>query len=532
MTLPTPNAAPVPGDVPAALAVRGLSKSFGANRVLHDIGFGLRPGTVTALLGENGSGKSTLVKILAGIHSPDPAPAAGIAVHGADLGLPVTADRAHRAGLRFLHQDLGLVAELTVADNLGLVRRGGRRALAPIDRRAEARRAADLLDAFGIAADPHAYVADLPASQRGMLAIARVFGDVPETGEPVLFLDEPTAALAADDVARLYATVRRITAAGASVVLISHRLEEVLDVADRILVLRDGRLTADEPNAGLAVGRLVEWMTGRPLRRPERATAAVRADEPALSVRALFGDRLRAVDLDLYPGEVLGVTGLVGCGRSELVRIVGGVQAPASGVLRVAGAPRRFRSAAAAIAAGVVSVPQDRLRDGVLAELTVRENLTLGSLGSVGSRWWLQRRRETAEARRLIDEFDIRPADPEALVGTLSGGNQQKVAMARAVRLAPKVLVLDEPSQGIDIGAREGIAAVVRRLRADGVAVLLATSDLDELTDLADRVAILDRGRLAGVRRMADLGRDGLFHAVTASHHPSADPAAQKGVPA
>ncbi len=326
-------------------------------------------------------------------------------------------------------------------------------------------------------------------------------------------------------MARLYAAVRRIAAAGASVVLISHRLEEVLEVADQVLVLRDGRLVADRPNQGLTVAQLVEDMTGRPLAAavgsgPEPATG-----EPALAVRGLRGARLHGVDLEVHPGEVLGVTGLVGCGRSELARILGGSQRPTGGSVEVGGEARQFRSAADAIAAGVVSVPQNRHLHGVILDLNIRENLTLGDLRPVSGRWSINAERERAEALRLIAEFDIRPAEPEAAVRELSGGNQQKVALARAVRLAPKVLVLDEPSQGIDIGAREGIARVVRRLREEGVAVLLATSDLDELMDLADRVVVLDRGRVAAVHRLADTGRDALFHAVTTSGgSPSPEP--------
>ncbi|WP_131742832.1 ATP-binding cassette domain-containing protein, partial [Actinomadura roseirufa] len=236
---------------------------------------------------------------------------------------------------------------------------------------------------------------------------------------------------------------------------------------------------------------------------------------PALSVRGLRGHRLDGVDLDLHGGEVLGLTGLVGCGRSELARIACGAQRPHAGTVTIGGTPARLRSPADAIARGVAAVPQNRHRHGVLLDLTVRENLTLGDLGPVSRRGAIRRERERAEAARLTAEFDIRPADPEAAVRTLSGGNQQKVALARAVRLAPRVLVLDEPTQGVDIGARAAIGRVVRRLRAEGVAVLLATSDLDELMDLADRVVVLDRGRVAATLRPSEAGRDALFHAVT-----------------
>nr|WP_237419140.1 sugar ABC transporter ATP-binding protein [Kitasatospora sp. SID7827] len=500
----------------------GLSKSFGSHRVLRELSFRLRPGTVTALLGENGSGKSTLVKVLAGVHTPDPAAHTGLRIAGQDVPLPLDPARARAAGLRFLHQDLGLVGELTVAENLALTLEGTGRALAPVSRRAEAERAARLLAAFDVRVRADAHVADLSASQQGMLAVARVFGDVPPGVRPVVFLDEPTAALAADDVARLYTAVRRLTAEGASVVLISHRLEEVLEVADHVLVLRDGQLVADQPNAGLTADLLVEQLTGRPFERAPGGpgAGADRAGAPLLSVRGLTGARLRGVDLDLHAGEVLGVTGLVGCGRSELARILAGAQRPTGGRILLNGTEHRFGGPAAALAAGIASVPQNRHREGVLLGLTVRENLTLGDLRPVTRRGLLRRRLERAEAERLIAEFDIRPPEPEAVLAELSGGNQQKVALARAVRLRPAVLVLDEPSQGIDIGAREHVARTVRALRDRGAGVLLAGSDLDELMELADRVLILDRGRPSAVLDLDGTGRDALFHAVTGATAP------------
>jgi ribose transport system ATP-binding protein len=502
---------------PVALSVSHVSKTFGATRALDDVSLSFKPGRVTALLGENGSGKSTLIKVLSGAHAPDKG-SASVAVGGQSRSLPLTPRQSHELGLRFLHQDLGLVPEATVADNVAFYEGFLSPPLRPLQRQAERDRTGELLARFEVKASPDSYVADLSPSEQTMVAIARAFG--PEDGQArrIVVLDEPTAALPGDEVERVFRAIRRARQSGAAIILVSHRLEEVLDVADEVAVLRDGRVVASRPVEGLGADDLIELMLGHGLERSGGSdTAAGGHGDGLLRVRGLTGRRLRDVGFDLRAGEVLGVAGLVGSGRSELARLVSGAQRPATGTIEVDGAARVFDGPYAALAAGIVAVPQNRKRDGVILDMTVKENLTLGDLRPVSRRGGLgaiNNAKERAEAAELIRRFDIRPPRPEALLRSLSGGNQQKVAIARAVRLGPRVLILDEPTQGVDVGARGEIGAIVTDLKRQGVAIVLATSDVDELLELADRVLILDRGRLREVLAREDITRDRLALAL------------------
>lgn len=504
------------------LRVGGVSKTFGATRALRDVNLSFPAGSVTALLGENGSGKSTLVKILAGLLQPDDE-GASVEVAGRRLPSPLTPESSRQAGFAFVHQDLGLVDELTVADNVALSYGFLAAATAPVRRRAERQRTGRLLGRFGVDADPDWLVADLSPSQKTMLAVARAFGAADESFTRVVVLDEPTAALTAESVERVLEAIRQARRDGTAVILVSHRLEEVRQIADRTAVLRDGEVVAEQSLEGLSAERLIELMLGH---RLARATEATQARTPAnerpaaqavLSARGLSGPRLRDVDLELYPGEVLGVAGLQGCGRSELARVVAGVQRPLAGEVTIGTwHTNGFRGPHEAIAAGIVCVPQDRRAAGVILDLSLRENLTLGDLAPVRRGLSLSRTKERDEARRLIEQFDIRPGDPELALRHFSGGNQQKTAIARTLRLDPQVLVLDEPTQGIDIGARDEIGRLVRDLCSRGVAVLLASSDGDELIELADRVLVLDRGAVSTTLGRGELTRERLALATGA----------------
>ena len=289
-------------------------------------------------------------------------------------------------------------------------------------------------------------------------------------------------------------------------------------------MLRDGHVVADRPLGSLEVRGLVELMLGRPLESKPVVRSAPQPirREPLLSGRGLFGKRLHSVDIDIYPGEVVGIAGLIGSGRSELARLLAGAQRPVAGTFVSGGRRLSLRSAHDAIANGIVSVPQDRRREGCLLDLSLRENLTLGDLSPFSRRSRLSRRRERVEVARLIEAFDIRPREPERPLRLFSGGNQQKAALARAVRLNPRMLVLDEPTQGIDIGAREEIGTIVRRLRGEDVAIVLASSDSEELLELADRVIVLHRGRIATTIAQHELTRDRLAVALTTGRREAA----------
>jgi ribose transport system ATP-binding protein len=496
-----------------ALIVRDLSKTFGATRALRRVSLTFPNGTITALLGENGSGKSALIKSLAGVYTPDPG--RGEIEVGSFGSLPRhTPDVAWERGLRFLHQDLGLVQEARVVDNIAFTAGYLSGQLSLVRRRKERARAQELLDRFSVGASPDAYLADLSPSDQTMIAVARLFGE-DDPGNKVFFLDEPSATLPGDQVELVFGAMRRACDEGASVVLVSHRLEEVLEIADRVVVLRDGQVVAEQPIEGLGVADLVELMIGRPLEQREFTSTGVRSrDDALLRVEGLAGGRLNGVDIELERGTILGVTGLVGCGRSALIRLLAGSQVPRAGKIFIDGKEYAFRSPRDAISAGLASVPQDRRRQGVVLDFTIRENLTLGNLRDVRGRFALSPALERKAALEFIHRLDIRPPDPEKLVRTLSGGNQQKVAVGRVLRLAPKVLLLDEPTQGIDIGARDEIGQVLRKLTAEGISVILASSDGDELLDLADRIVVLDRGHVRTVLERDEITRENLALAI------------------
>lgn len=494
------------GGQAAVLAVRGAGKSFGTARVLRDVDLDFPAGTITALLGENGSGKSTLVKILTGVYAPDE----GTRVYfdGTPVPLPADPSALRARGLRYVHQDLGLVDELSVADNLGLAV-GFPTTAGWISGRRQAAQAREILGQLAVDTAPETPVAHLPAAQRTLVALA---GALATGGAPLraVILDEPTAALPDGDAHALYTRLERLRDDGVAVVVVTHRMEEVLAHADRIAVLRDGALVAERGLAGLEGDDLVALMLGHapsPARQERQARQAPPVNEAAsdmarrrgdvlVRLSGVTGSRINGLDLAIRAGEILGVTGIAGCGRSELTRLLCGVQPVTAGEITVDGRRARFRRPADALAVGIVAVPQDRRGQGCLAGMTLRENLTIGDLKPLRTGPYLRPRREHTEVARLIHDFDIRPPDPERPIELFSGGNQQKAVIARCIRMSPRILVLDEPTQGIDIRARAEIGTVLRRLAADGMAVVLATSDHDELVECADRVILLDRGRV------------------------------------
>ncbi|HWI22471.1 MAG TPA: sugar ABC transporter ATP-binding protein [Baekduia sp.] len=483
-------------DITKGLYVKGISKAFAGTQALDDVTAHFPRGSITALLGQNGSGKSTLIKILAGFYSPDGD--GQVTIGGVDLDLPVNPRLAHAAGLRFLHQDLGLVAEHSIADNFAFADRYEARMLGRIRQRRENARVARALERFGIDAKPGTMVANLTPTERTMVAIARAFideKDAPEIRSNVIIMDEPTASLPASEVDRVFGALEHVRDAGGTVVFVSHRIDEVLRIADRLVVLRDGKMVTDRSMEGLKAPDVVTLIIGHSVERGFSDREAP-SPEVVLEARGLTGRRLKDVDLELHRGEILGVTGLLGCGRSELARIVAGAQPAAAGTLVVDGEPIRFTSPRDAIAAGIGFVPQERRSHGCIPDMSVRENLTLSGLGHYWRGGWLRQGEERSEAWNVIEEFDIRPADPDRAVAKLSGGNQQKAVVAKWTRLKPRVLVLDEPTQGVDIGAKREIASIARDLADQGVAVLVGSSDVDELVELCDRVLVLNRGEI------------------------------------
>jgi ribose transport system ATP-binding protein len=474
------------------LSVRGLSKTFVSTRALHQVDFDLRSGEIHALVGQNGCGKSTLIKVLAGFHQADPG--ARIRLDGDDVDLASTADSRH-AGFRFVHQDLGLVGTLSTVENLMLGRDletawGGR-----IRWDAERRDVQRRMDALGYTFDVRRPVAELGAAERTGVAIARALWDWESAR--VLVVDEPTASLPREEVATLFAALGRVRAAGLGVIYVSHRLDEIFAIGDRVTVLRDGERVGTWDVPDIDQDALVSAMIGGADLRPPHERVARATAEVSLKVSGLRGTVVDNVDFELHRGEVVGIAGLTGSGREEILPLLFGASSRGGDVLldgrRVPARPR------GAMRAGLALVPADRRAEGAVLDSTLRENLSLTDLGRFTTRAGRVRRKmETTEAVGWIDRLDVRPARSDAIFAVLSGGNQQKIVLAKWLRRRPRVLLLDEPSQGVDVGAKAVIHALAREVAHEGATVLIASSDDAELCDTCDRVLVMRDGHFVG----------------------------------
>jgi rhamnose transport system ATP-binding protein len=472
------------------LELRGVTKSFGAVRALRAVDFDLRPGEVHALVGENGAGKSTLVKIVTGAHRADTGTVT-IAGHPLDHADPL---RARRLGVAPIYQQPTLFPELTVAENLafGLETEGAWR---PIDWRERRARAAALLARVGASVDPDADAGSLRMAEQQLVEIARALG----ARARVIIMDEPTAALAETEAERLLALVAELRASGTSIVYISHRLPEVLRIADRVTVLRDGAAVETRPAAGLTQADLIRVMVGRDLDAvfPKRDVAI---GEVVLSARGLscrLGG-VRGVDLEVRAGEIVGLAGLVGSGRTELARALFGLTPADGGELRVGGRTLSVGSPAEAIRAGLAYVPEDRRRHGVILEMSVAANATLAVLRALRSGPFLDTAREREIAGAFVERFAIKAPSLDTPVAHLSGGNQQKVALARWLATRPLVLILDEPTQGVDVRAKAEIHRLIVDLAAEGLAILMISSEMPEILGMSDRIAVMRGGTIVG----------------------------------
>jgi len=515
---PGPSSGERRSDGEPLLEVRGLSKSFGPTRALCRVDLRIAPGEVRGLVGENGSGKSTLVKVLAGYHVPDPG--GEVRIGGEHLEFPLTGARARRAGLHFVHQDLGLIPALSVTENLFADRYSVGRSRS-IRWREEHARARASLERFGVEVDPTAPLSSLPMEQRVMVAIVRALEGIHGAGEDgdrsgrrgVLVLDEPTVSLPKAGRERLQAMVAEVVAAGHGVLFISHYPDEVLGWADRVTVLRDGSVVADRATSELAERDLVELIIGRALDERSRRLDAdnAHAAEGEIRLAGLDDGELRGVSLGIRMGEVLGVTGLLGSGFEEICQALAGARRPRAGELHIETRvfPLHQFTPGAARQAGIAFVPQDRLREGGSAALSLEENLSLAIMdrfqGALGR---IRHRELEREVRRLLEEFNVKPPRPEAKLRELSGGNQQKVVMAKAMALCPKLLVLLEPTQGVDVGARGEILDKVREIAGGGSAVVIGSTDAEQLAQVADRVVVLRRGQVVAELSGADITKD------------------------
>lgn len=483
------------------LEIRHLTKTFVDTRVLDDVRLVVMPGSIHGLLGQNGSGKSTLIKILAGFHTAD----RGVEVW--QDGVQVTSQRAQALdGLAFVHQDLGLVEGLSVMENLAVGRYRSRMGL--VDWRGERRAAEKLLGRFDVRTFPDAPVSALSEVQRALVAIARAVDGIERQGRPgLLILDEPTVYLPKDGVDRLFGTMRTVADSGTSVLFVSHQLTEVAEITDELTVLRGGRVTASAPTSSANPAQLVEWIVGRAVSDVYPSHPAPRADAPLVAVRNLSGREATGVDLTIRAGEVLGVTGLIGSGFEEIPYLLYGASTAASGELTYLEktTPVHRMTPARAIRRGIVMVPGNRARQSVAATLSVGENIEIPVLRRFSRSRLVRRGPLRTHLRALLRTYDVRPPDPSRLMATLSGGNQQKAVVGKWLQVEPRVLLLHEPTQGVDVEARADVFRVLAGVVSGGAGALLASSEFEDVARVCDRVLVFQRGAV-----VAELDGEGL----------------------
>jgi ribose transport system ATP-binding protein len=486
------------------LQMRGISKRFGGVVALDDVHFELRRGEVHVLLGENGAGKSTLMKILSGASRRD---AGEILLDGQPVALRSPRE-AQALGISTIHQEFTLVPELSAAANIYLGREPVR-AVGVMDRRRLHAEATLLLRSLGTDIDPARRVQSLGVAEQQMVEVAKALS----FDARILIMDEPTSALTESEIEQLFAAIRRLTATGVSVVYISHRLEELGRIGQRVTVLRDGRYVDTRPLPSL-LPPLVRLMADRDISEHFPPPTRRRGEELLRLEGVSRGARLRDVSFTLHRGEIVGVAGLLGAGRTELARVIAGADQPDAGRLFLRGRPLRLRGPGDAIRAGIGLVPEDRKTQGLIAGLSVAANLALPMLPRLSRFGVVSRRRVGALATQWLKELRVRAAGPDAAASTLSGGNQQKVVLAKALAAGADVLVVDEPTRGIDIGAKMEIYSLLDRLAARGAGIIMVSSELPEIMGMSDRILVMYRGRVRAELEACATTQERVLHAA------------------
>lgn len=482
----TANAGPI--AMTNILTMQHISKAFAGVQALRDVSFTCRTGTVHALLGENGAGKSTLIKILAGAYQAD----SGEIVYKGQRYTHLTTRAALDNGIRIIYQELNLIPALSVIENIYLGHEPRTR-FGLIDQKRMRTQAAELFKRLGITFALDLPVGELPVAGQQMVEIAKALSQQAD----LIVMDEPSAILAGDELDRLFAMIRTLKAQGVTIIYISHRLNEIFAIADDVTVLKDGAVVGTQALEQVTRGKLIQMMVGRPLEEVFPRGSGKRG-EPRLVAENIAVGPVRNASLTLYGGEILGLAGMVGSGRTELARALFGADPITHGKITLRGQPLAKHGPRQAIQAGLALAPEDRKTQGLFLEQPIRNNLTLAILGRLTQHGILQRRRETATIEQAQQDLAIVMASPEQLVQYLSGGNQQKVVLAKWLQTAPAVMILDEPTRGIDVGAKFEIYHLMRRLTDQGVAILMISSELPEILGMSDRILVMNQGEIAG----------------------------------
>lgn len=515
-----PGSEPHPADV---LRMQSIRMKFGPVEVLKSVSISVRRAEVLGLLGQNGSGKSTLIKVLAGFNSPEPG--STVRMWGEEMAPPLDAARIRKLGIAFVHQHLGLVPSLSVIENM-IVTEDNRRSHEFINWRAEHRKLKALFDEFGLDISPTAEVARLSPVERAFVAILRAvkdlrLSDAGRAGEGVLVLDEPTPFLSADDVEKLFALIRDIKKTGASVIIVTHDIDEVKEITDRVAILRDGELAAVLTTADTPRQAILDCIVGRSIAKYERqdrpADPSVPTGLPApitITISDLRGGRLERFDCTLKPGEFVGVTGLIGSGFADIPYLLFGA-APGQGRIAMAGKTADVARILPSVAVdlGMSFLPGDRIAQGGIGGLSVTDNAAMLSMGRSRSALGLNWKAMTEQVDQMLGVYDVRPRNAQMNLGNMSGGNQQKVLLGKWLAEEPRLLLLDEPTQGVDFGARQQIFEALDDASGKGMAILCASTDYEQLAQLCDRVIVFARGTAIAELSGAALTKDSIARA-------------------
>ena len=472
------------------IKMQGIDKAFGSNQVLKNAGFELRDGEIHALMGENGAGKSTLMKILTGVYTRD---AGTVTVDGQEV-VYKSPQEAEKAGIVFIYQELNVLFDLTVEENL-FMGKEITKGFGVCDKKAMRAKAQEVMDKMGVHIPVHAVMSELSVGQQQMVEICKAL----MVDAKVLIMDEPTAALTESETKVLFEVIESLKAKGVSIVYISHRMEEIFQLCDRITILRDGQYVGTENIRDITMDGVVQMMIGREIgeRYPQRN---VEIGPEVLRVEGLTHEKLfRDVSFAVRAGEVLGVSGLMGAGRTEIMQAIFGNLPARSGRVFIDGQEVHIRNPREAIAAGIGFITEDRKTEGLLLEKSIAENIELCNLGKVSGRGVLSAKKGAELVKKGIEEFRIKCFGPDLECGNLSGGNQQKVVLAKWIYTDPKILIQDEPTRGVDIGAKKEIYSVINDMAAKGVAVIMVSSELPEVLGMSDRIMVVHEGHVTGI---------------------------------